>query len=172
MTPGGWQRMRDELQLAGERRSARRSPASCRGRRRTATARRTATTSTARSACARSTGASATSPSAWRRPRWWTPATREETDQVFFGATVTYANTGGGENTIRIVGIDETDLPQGCVSWISPIARALIKAREGDTVTLRTPGGVEDLEILEVRYEDIPMEPFTAPENGWTPNAK
>jgi transcription elongation factor GreB len=58
------------------------------------------------------------------------------------------------------------------VSWISPIARALIKCREGDTVTLRTPGGEEQLEIIEVRYEEIPMPPFEKPQNGWTPNAR
>ena len=100
------------------------------------------------------------------------PATREETDQVFFGATVTYAKSSGAEETIRIVGIDETDLPHNYVSWISPIARALIKAREGDTVHLHTPGGDEDLEILEVRYEQIPMAPFEPVTNPWTPNAK
>ncbi len=100
------------------------------------------------------------------------PATREETDQVFFGATVTYSKSSGGEETIRIVGIDETDLPQNYVSWISPIARALIKAREGDTVNLRTPGGDEELEILEVRYELIPMAAFEPVTNPWTPNAK
>ena len=100
------------------------------------------------------------------------PATREETDQVFFGATVTYAKSSGGEETIRIVGIDETDLPHNYVSWISPIARALIKAREGDTVHLHTPGGDEDLEILEVRYEQIPMAAFEPVTNPWTPNAK
>ncbi len=100
------------------------------------------------------------------------PSTREETDQVFFGATVTYAKASGGEETIRIVGIDETNLPQNYVSWISPIARALIKAREGDTVSLRTPGGDEELEILEVRYEQIPMAPFEPVTNPWTPNAK
>ena len=81
------------------------------------------------------------------------PAARESTDQVFFGATVLYATSDGRENTIRIVGIDEVDPGRGQVSWISPIARALLKAREGDTVTLRTPGGVETLEVLEVRYE-------------------
>jgi transcription elongation factor GreB len=100
------------------------------------------------------------------------PATREDTDQIFFGATVTYSKSSGGEETIRIVGIDETDLPNNYVSWISPIARALIKAREGDTVNLRTPGGDEELEILEVRYEQIPMEPFAPVTNPWTPNAK
>jgi transcription elongation factor GreB len=98
------------------------------------------------------------------------PATREETDQVFFGATVTYA-TAGGEQTVRIVGLDETDPARHYVSWISPIARALIKAREGDTVRVRTPGGDEEVEILEVRYEAIPMDPFRAVKSGWRPNA-
>jgi transcription elongation factor GreB len=88
------------------------------------------------------------------------PATREETDQVFFGATVVYANEAGEEKTLRIVGIDEMDPANHYVSWISPIARAFIKCREGDTVTLRTPAGTEELEILEVRYEEIPMAPF------------
>ncbi len=83
------------------------------------------------------------------------PATRESTDQVFFGATVRYANAVGEELQIAIVGIDEVDLPRGRVSWISPIARALIKAREGDLVQLRTPGGVEKIEIIEVRYEAL-----------------
>jgi len=100
------------------------------------------------------------------------PSTREETDQVFFGATVTYASSAGGELTVRIVGIDETDPSKHYVSWISPIARALIKAREGDSVNLHTPGGVQQLEILEVRYEEIPMEPFTPIQSQWSPNAK
>jgi transcription elongation factor GreB len=100
------------------------------------------------------------------------PATREDTDQVFFGATVTYSTPGGAEQTIRIVGIDETDLPKNYVSWISPIARALIKAREGDTVSLRTPGGDEQIEILEVRYEEIPMQPFEPVKSLWSPNAR
>jgi transcription elongation factor GreB len=99
------------------------------------------------------------------------PATREETDQVFFGATVDYADAKGGEHTVRIVGLDEIDPARHYVSWISPIARALIKAREGDTVLLRTPGGDEEIEILEVRYEEIPMAPFEAPQSGWKPNA-
>jgi transcription elongation factor GreB len=100
------------------------------------------------------------------------PATREETDQVFFGATVTYADSAGEELTIRIVGIDETDPGRHYVSWISPVARALIKAREGDSVTLRTPAGDDEIEILEVRYEAIPMEPFQPTQSAWTPNAK
>ena len=98
------------------------------------------------------------------------PAIREDTDQVFFGATVTYANARGEETTIRIVGLDETDPSRGYVSWISPVARALIKCREGDTPTLRTPGGTEELEILEVRYEEIPMPPFEKPQDTWRPN--
>ena len=100
------------------------------------------------------------------------PATREATDQVFFAATVAYANAAGEETTVRIVGLDETDLAKGCISWVSPVARALIKAREGDTVTLATPGGREELEILEVRYEEIPIAPFEPPANAWAPNAK
>jgi transcription elongation factor GreB len=99
------------------------------------------------------------------------PSTREETDQVFFAATVLYANASGGETTVRIVGLDETDLARGYISWISPVARALIKAREGDTVSLVTPGGREDLEILAVRYEEIPIAPFEPPKSAWAPNA-
>ena len=99
------------------------------------------------------------------------PSTREETDQVFFGATVTYANAKGEETTVRIVGIDETDPAHHYVSWISPVARALIKCREGDVVRLQTPGGNEELEILEVRYETIPMAPFEKPQSTWSPNA-
>ncbi len=80
------------------------------------------------------------------------PAAREETDQVFFGATVTLVNQAGDEKTYSIVGIDEADVSRGRISWISPLARALIKAREGDTVTLRTPGGDESYEIAGVEY--------------------
>ncbi len=100
------------------------------------------------------------------------PATREETDQVFFGATVTYADPEGGEHTVRIVGIDEMDPARHYVSWISPVARALIKAREGDIVSLRAPGGDQQLEILEVRYQAIPMAPFEAVKPAWKPNSR
>jgi transcription elongation factor GreB len=100
------------------------------------------------------------------------PATREDTDQVFFGATVHYAGKDHVEKTLSIVGIDEMDPAKNYVSWVSPIARALIKAREGDWVQLRTPGGVEELEILEVRYEQIPMAPFEPVKSAWTPNTK
>ncbi|MDX3905041.1 MAG: transcription elongation factor GreB [Pigmentiphaga sp.] len=75
-------------------------------------------------------------------------------DQVFFGATVTYLDRAGEEHVVTIVGVDEAEPLQGRISWISPVARALLKAREGDTVTLRTPAGVDELEILEVRYPD------------------
>jgi transcription elongation factor GreB len=80
------------------------------------------------------------------------PTTRPPTDQVFFGATVRYADNAGREHEITIVGIDEVDPSRGRVSWISPIARALTKAREGDAVALRTPAGIQTLEILEVSY--------------------
>ena len=80
------------------------------------------------------------------------PTGREPTDQVFFGATVTVMNAKGEENTYSIVGIDETDLSRGHISWISPLARALIKAREGDTVALRTPAGNEAIEVVSVKY--------------------
>ncbi|TAL26101.1 MAG: transcription elongation factor GreB [Aquabacterium sp.] len=80
------------------------------------------------------------------------PSAHHGNDQIFFGATVTYANGRGEERTITIKGIDEVDNLKGEVSWISPIARALLKAREGDELQLMTPGGVEKIEVLEVRY--------------------
>lgn len=80
------------------------------------------------------------------------PSLHHGSDQVFFGATVTYANARGDERTITIKGIDEADSLQGEVSWVAPIARALLKAREGDEVTLATPGGIERIEVLSVRY--------------------
>lgn len=80
------------------------------------------------------------------------PSAHHGSDQIFFGATVTYATASGEERTITIKGIDEADSLHGEVSWIAPIARALLKAREGDEVQLVTPGGVEKIEVLEVRY--------------------
>ena len=80
------------------------------------------------------------------------PSVHHGRDQVFFGATVTYANGQGAERTVTIKGIDEADSLAGEVSWISPIARALLKAREGDQVKLVTPAGVELIEVVEVRY--------------------
>lgn len=87
-------------------------------------------------------------------------APRDDETRIFFGATVTFANEKGDEKTVAIVGVDEIDTSKAYISWISPMARALIKAREGDVVTLYAPGGTEELEILEVRYQTIPMEPF------------
>ncbi|WP_151446523.1 transcription elongation factor GreB [Lacisediminimonas profundi] len=80
------------------------------------------------------------------------PSAHHGGDQVYFGATVTYATRNGEEHTVTIVGIDEIDPLNGKISWISPVARALTKAREGDVVTLQTPAGVDDLEILSVSY--------------------
>lgn len=79
----------------------------------------------------------------------------DSADRVYFGATVTYKDARSGERTVSIVGVDETDAARGYISWISPMARALLRAREGDTVVLRTPGGVEELEILEVAYRPL-----------------
>ena len=80
------------------------------------------------------------------------PALHHGSDQVFFGATVTFANQHGVQRTITIKGVDEADALAGEVSWISPIARALLKARDGDEVQLITPGGPERIEVLAVSY--------------------
>ncbi|MDF1480726.1 transcription elongation factor GreB [Extensimonas sp. H3M7-6] len=87
------------------------------------------------------------------------PSLHARSDQVFFGATVTYVDDLGDERTVTILGIDEADSSQGQVSWISPVARALLRAREGDEVQLPTPGGVRTLEILQVRYPENPAAP-------------
>ena len=78
-----------------------------------------------------------------------------ESDQVYFGATVRVASKSGGQRTFTIVGVDEADPARGRVSWVSPIAKALFKARAGDVVTLRSPSGIEHLEIIDVRYAPI-----------------
>lgn len=82
------------------------------------------------------------------------PARRGASDQIFFGATVTYAYVRGGrdERTVTIVGIDEVDVKRGQVSWLSPIARVLLKKRSGDVVTLATPSGEAEIEIIGVKY--------------------
>ncbi|MDR2924841.1 MAG: transcription elongation factor GreB [Azoarcus sp.] len=82
------------------------------------------------------------------------PCAREQSDQVFFGATVTVcgADDDAAEQVWQIVGIDEADVPAGKISWISPLARALLKAREGDMVRFISPSGVREVEIVEVRY--------------------
>ena len=92
------------------------------------------------------------------------PAMARDADaeaQVFFGATVTVTDARGAERTVSIVGIDEIDTQRGYISWISPMARALLKAREGDTVVVRTPGGVEELDVVAVRY--VPLATGDAP---------
>jgi transcription elongation factor GreB len=83
------------------------------------------------------------------------PAAREPTDQVFFGATVTVVDEDGNEATYAIVGIDEADASRGHIAWVSPMARALMKAREGDTVSVQTPRGRREVEIVSVRYRPI-----------------
>jgi transcription elongation factor GreB len=80
------------------------------------------------------------------------PTVHHGSDQVYFGATVHYANAAGEEHTVTIVGIDELDPLHGKISWIAPVARALTKAHVGDTVTLQTPAGLDELEVLEVSY--------------------
>ena len=80
------------------------------------------------------------------------PVAQSNRDQVFFGATVLYVNQDGEEHYVTIVGVDEAEPLQGKISWVSPVARALTKSRVGDVVTLRTPGGIEELDILEINY--------------------
>ena len=92
-----------------------------------------------------------------------TPRSGRAAKQVFFGATVLYTDTAGSERLVRIVGLDEIDLDRNHISWRSPLARALMKSGPGDSVVLRAPGGIEHLEILDVRYERIPINPFSPP---------
>jgi transcription elongation factor GreB len=80
----------------------------------------------------------------------------KEHERVYFGATVTYVGESGQRQTVSIVGVDEIDPARGRVSWISPIGSALLKASLGDVVTLRTPRGAEEIEILDVRYDELP----------------
>ena len=82
------------------------------------------------------------------------PARQKNREQVFFGATVTYADADDVERTVRIVGIDEAASDDGRISWISPVARALMRAREGDVVELRTPAGPEAIEVVKIEYQD------------------
>ena len=86
--------------------------------------------------------------------------------QVFFGATVRYANAAGTERTVSVVGRDEVDLGRNHISWLSPLARALMKSGPGDRVVLHAPGGTEQLLILEVRYERIDVKGFKVPAGG------
>ena len=92
-----------------------------------------------------------------------TPRAARAATRVFFGATVRYATAAGTEQVVSIVGLDEVDLDRHHISWVSPLARALMKAGEGDRVVLHAPGSTAQLQILEVRYERIPVEPFREP---------
>jgi transcription elongation factor GreB len=91
------------------------------------------------------------------------PRSGRAATRVFFGATVRYVNAAGTDRVVSIVGIDEVDPDRNRISWVSPLARALMKSGPGDRVVLRAPGGTEHLQILEVRYERIPVEPFREP---------
>jgi transcription elongation factor GreB len=86
------------------------------------------------------------------------PVQRESCDQIFFGATVTVCRQDGAEHTYSIVGVDEADAGRGLISWVSPLARALLKARADDVVMLHIPGGVEELVVVEVAYRAISFE--------------
>ena len=83
------------------------------------------------------------------------PRDDDAAGQVFFGATVTIGNARGEARTVAIVGVDEIDTARGYISWVSPMARALLKTRVGDTVTLRTPAGIEEIDIVDVRYAPL-----------------
>ena len=91
------------------------------------------------------------------------PRPKAAASRVFFGATVTYNDAAGHEHVVHIVGTDEVDLDRRCISWRSPLANALMKASIGDRVVLRAPKKTEHLEIVDVEYEPIPMEPFREP---------
>ena len=91
-------------------------------------------------------------------PRAGVAATR-----VFFGATVTYKDAAGREHVVRIVGIDEVDLNRRYISWMSPLARALTKTTTGDRVVVHAPKKTEQIEVLDVDYAAIPMDPFREP---------
>lgn len=81
------------------------------------------------------------------------PAQQKNRDQVFFGATVCFERENGKKQTVTIVGIDEADLAKGKISWLSPVARALMKARKGDVITIKTPAGPDEVEIVSISYK-------------------
>jgi transcription elongation factor GreB len=91
------------------------------------------------------------------------PRSGRAATQVFFGATVRYSNASGTERVVSVVGLDEVDLDRTHISWLSPLARALMKCGVGDRVVLHAPGGTEQLQILEVRYQRIVVQPFSEP---------
>src|SRR5436853_4534585 len=92
-----------------------------------------------------------------------TPRTGQAATRAFFGATVRYANAAGAERVVSIVGADEVDLNRNHISWVSPLGRALLKSAAGDSVVLQAPGGTEYLDVLEVSYQRISVEPFLEP---------
>jgi transcription elongation factor GreB len=98
-----------------------------------------------------------------------TPRSGQAANRIFFGATVRYANAAGTERSVCIVGVDEVDLDRHHISWVSPLARALMKAGPGDRVVLHAPAGTEYLEVLEVRYERIAVKVFSEPPGAEAP---
>jgi transcription elongation factor GreB len=101
------------------------------------------------------------------------PRSGRAATHVFFGATVRYADGTATERQVSIVGVDEIDLDRNYISWVSPLARALMKAGPGDRVIVHRPGGKEELQILEVRYEHIPVKSFAEPPGAEaTPNSR
>jgi transcription elongation factor GreB len=101
------------------------------------------------------------------------PRSGRAATHVFFGATVRYADATATERQVSIVGVDEIDLDRNYISWVSPLARALMKAGPGDRVIVHRPGGKEELQILEVRYEHIPVKSFAEPPGAEaTPNSR
>jgi transcription elongation factor GreB len=97
------------------------------------------------------------------------PRAGQAAKKAFFGSTVRYANAAGVERVVSIVGIDEVDLNRNHISWVSPLARALMKSAAGDSVVLRAPSGTEHLTVLDVCYERIPVEPFREPPGSEAP---
>jgi len=91
------------------------------------------------------------------------PRAGQAATRAFFGATVRYTNAAGVVRVVSIVGTDEVDLNRNHISWVSPLGRALMKSAAGDSVVLQVPGGTEHLNVLEVRYERISVEPFREP---------
>src|SRR5947199_4312990 len=91
------------------------------------------------------------------------PRTGQAAKRAFFGATVRFANATGTERVVSIVGTDEVDLNRNHISWVSPLARALMKSAAGDRVVLQSPSGTAYLTVVEVRYERISVEPFREP---------
>jgi transcription elongation factor GreB len=100
------------------------------------------------------------------------PRSGQAANRVFFGATVRYATATGTERVVSVVGVDEVDLARNHISWVSPLARALMKKAAGERATLHAPGGTEHLHILEVSYERIPVEAFTEPPGAQASHAR